>query len=191
MISRKAAFIPPQLRPYVSGSIISVARQTAEDLADSSTDPCVKDVVVFASTHDSTAAYFTNFAEKIGVLVEAVDYEDPNCCRYVESIILKRERGLPGIYYRSSDSDVPFLANLLRMVHDGLAFYPGVVINRPSARVLNGSKPQQTASFFASGLDLVKGVPTRIMNRHFQPSVSMIVKSISSCLLYTSPSPRD
>jgi hypothetical protein len=99
------------------------------------------------------------------------------------SLILRKEENFPGIYYRDIYTSDIILSQMLVYLTAVLTFYPGKILNKPSTKILNNSKPLQISTFGDYWPNVVSGINTWVTNKASslkEHKSEFIVKSISS-----------
>lgn len=141
-------------------------------------------ILIIASEEDRTAHYFKQFVEKNNCSVSLLSIEDSTLLNDFiwSNQALSRQEGFPGIYFRGASTKCAKLNRVLEVLQDVLAFYPGIIVNRPSRHSLNYSKPLQMREIARSIHQTVKPIPTFLSNvpARITSSNETIVKSISS-----------
>ncbi|MCE5173613.1 hypothetical protein LQV63_30760 [Paenibacillus profundus] len=184
---QRKCFILPALRPHVQGTQVNLRPSLMHDEGygrDIQIEQGSPAILIIASEEDRTALYFKKFVERNNCSVSLVSIEDSSLVSNFtwSDQDISRQGHFPGIYFRGASTRCAKLNRVLEIMQDVLAFYPGIIINRPSRHSLNYSKPLQMTAISRSIHQTVKPIPTFLSNvpAKIASSNETIVKSISS-----------
>ncbi|NIE94705.1 hypothetical protein F3J09_29145 [Bacillus sp. Ab-1751] len=183
---QRRSFITSKLRPYIRGTKINRRQSPINEGENLNQMVQVSPtILIIASEEDGTASYFKEFVQQNGYSAEFMCLEDQAfLSKFTWSTqVVSYQDTYPGIYIRSASSKSAKINEIISVMQDVLAFYPGVVINRPSRLSLNISKPLQMKAIAGSSNQTVKPIPTFLSNVRTNigttPANETIVKSIS------------
>jgi hypothetical protein len=184
----KRCFISPILRPFVPGaevSAISNCVPASNRYIRISSLLKSEKILIFGSSKDLTVTKLLDYAHSKGVPATLIPVEELGW-RYVidwDPSARFDVRKRFGIYHRIPGTRDPRLAKLFAILNSMLAHLDGNIVNRPSRRTTNHSKPLQMAVINKLKADLVYGIPTQLINgwpkNHFAEGRT-VIKSISS-----------